>query len=188
MTDNLETSVSWLGRLVESPADADWQRLVHIYSPLISKWCFRAGVSIADIDDIVQDVLIVVIRRVNEFRHAHFGAFRGWLRVILANHLKNYFRAQTHRNSLLPLDDVSDPNSELSRSFGREHDTLLALRAMGLVKPDFQASTWLAFLGQVVEGRNAHEVSEELQMSLNAVIKAKSRVLRRIRAELQYLL
>jgi RNA polymerase sigma-70 factor (ECF subfamily) len=89
---------------------------------------------------------------------------------------------------LLPLDDVSDPNSELSRSFDREHDTLLALRAMSLVKPDFQASTWLAFLGQVVEGRNAHEVSEELQMSLNAVIKAKSRVLRRIRTELQYLI
>ena len=188
MTNNLETSVSWLERLVESPADADWQPLVRIYLPLISNWCVRAGVLNTDIDDIAQDVLIVVIRRVDEFQRGHVGAFRGWLRMILANHLKNYFRAQTRRNSLLPLDDVADSNSELSRIFDREHDMHLALRAMSIVKPDFQESTWLAFLGQVVEGRSAHEVAEELQLSLNAVIKAKSRVLRRIRNELRHLI
>ena len=56
-----ETSLTWLGRLIESPDGADWQRLSDLYAPLLRNWAVRAGVPVSDVDDVTQDVLIVVI-------------------------------------------------------------------------------------------------------------------------------
>ncbi len=184
----METSLTWLGRLVESPSGADWQRLVEVYSPLLSGWLVRAGVVETDRDDLVQEVLVVVVRRVSEFEHEHPGAFRGWLRAILANHLKKYYRERATRLCEFPLDDLTDPQSVLAQLLDREHDEHLARRMMQAVAQDFTAETWSAFRRQALEGQRPKDVAHELGLSLNAVIKAKSRVLKRLRQELKRLI
>ena len=184
----METSLTWLGRLVESPSGADWQRLMDVYSPLLSGWLIRAGVVESDREDLVQEVLVVVVRRVHEFEHAHAGAFRGWLRSILANHLKKYFRERAVRPCEFALDELSDPQSGLSQQLDREHDEHLARRMMQVVEQDFTAKTWSAFRRQALEGQRPKDVARELGLSLNAVIKAKSRVLKRLRQELERLI
>ena len=133
----------------------------------------------------VQDVLIVVLRRVCDFQHRHTGAFRGWLRVIFVNHLKKYFRDQAKNVCLFRLDDATDPSSALSHFFDHEHDMYVAHRAMQIAEKDFSEITWAAFRRQVVEGHSTLQVAQDLQLSINAVLKAKSRVLKRIRKELQ---
>jgi RNA polymerase sigma-70 factor (ECF subfamily) len=45
--------------------------------------------------------------------------------------------------------------------------------------------TWQAFRRQVIDDRPPAEVAAELGVSLNAVIQAKSRVMKRLRAELR---
>jgi RNA polymerase sigma-70 factor (ECF subfamily) len=55
---------------------------------------------------------------------------------------------------------------------------------MNRVRVDFAEATWAAFARQVLEGRSASEVAAELGISRNAALVAKSRVLRRVRAEL----
>ena len=184
----METSLTWLGRLVESPSGADWQRLLDVYSPLLSGWLIRAGVAASDRDDLMQEVLVVVARRVHEFEHAHAGAFRGWLRSILANHLKKYCRERAARPCEFQLDDLTDPHSGLSQRLDREHDEYLARRMLQIVEQDFSSETWSAFRRQALEGQRPKEVARELGLSLNAVIKAKSRVLKRLRQELERLL
>jgi RNA polymerase sigma-70 factor (ECF subfamily) len=51
------------------------------------------------------------------------------------------------------------------------------------VQGDFAAVTWQAFRRYVLEGEPAARVAEELGLSLNSVILAKSRVLNRLRQE-----
>ena len=179
-----ETSVTWIGRLATSPTDSDWQKLVNTYAPLLIRWSERAGVASSDRDDLVQDVLIVVLRRVSDFQHRHTGAFRGWLRVIFVNHLKKYFRDQAKNACRFHLDDACDPNSPLSHFFDQEHDMYMAHRAMNVAEKDFSEITWSAFMRQVIEGQSTLQVAQDLQLSTNAVLKAKSRVLKRIRQEL----
>ena len=50
-------------------------------------------------------------------------------------------------------------------------------------EPEFAPSTWQAFQRLAVDGRPAAEVAAELGTTVNAVLLAKSRVLRRLRQE-----
>jgi RNA polymerase sigma-70 factor (ECF subfamily) len=54
---------------------------------------------------------------------------------------------------------------------------------MALVQPDFSPTTWEAFRQFAQAGRPAAQVAEELGLSVNAVLQAKSRILRRLREE-----
>lgn len=114
--------------------------------------------------------------------------FVAWLRSILANHLKRYYREQATRPCEYYLDDLSDPHSALSKVFDREHDEHIARCVMKLVESDFRPETWTAFRQQTLDGRRPIDVAQELGLSLNAVIQAKSRVLKRLRQELERLI
>ncbi|TXT19579.1 MAG: RNA polymerase sigma-70 factor ECF subfamily [Planctomycetota bacterium] len=91
----LETSLSLLDRLRQSPEDADWSRLIDAYSPLLRAWMMRAEVQAADADDLVQEVLLVVHRELPKFEHnQRRGAFRNWLRQIVVHRLRNFWRSR----------------------------------------------------------------------------------------------
>ena len=53
------------------------------------------------------------------------------------------------------------------------------------VRGHFQETTWRAFWMTAVEGRPAPEVAAELGLSVGAVYIAKSRVLARLREQIQ---
>ena len=183
----METSLTWLDRLTTAPSGTDWRRLVDVYAPLVGEWLARLGVPASDRDDLVQEVLVVVVRRVKEFDHRGPGAFRAWVRGILANHARKYFRDRPTHPALDPDQLVAD-DSVLARRWDREHDEHFAARALRAVEPDFAPSTWEAFRLQVFDGRKAADVAAELGLSLNSVLLAKSRVLKRLREELRGLI
>ncbi len=182
------TSLSLLDRLCQAANSADWDQLVRAYSPLLSKWAGRYDVQAADVEDLVQDVLLVVMRELPSFRHSRQpGAFRTWLRRILVNRLRNFWRdrgrgAKRERDNLAArLDELEDPASSLSRLWDREHDCHLAARLLKLLDNRFTESTREAFRRLVLEGEEAEQVAAGLGLSLNAVFTAKSRVLRELR-------
>ena len=186
----METSVSLLERLAGAPTDDDWRRLDDLYRPLLRAWMARAGVVASDVDDLVQDVLLVVVRKVAGFERRGHGAFRAWLRTILAHRVRDYFRGQKYRPTatgdsdfLRRLDELESPDSALSRLWDREHDEHVAASLMQRVQGDFAPATWQAFLRHVQEGEPAGQVAEALGLSLNSVLLAKSQVLKRLRQE-----
>ena len=186
----METSVSLLGRLAGAPTDDDWRRLDDLYRPLLRAWVARAGVAASDVDDLAQDVLFVVVRRITEFEWRGRGAFRAWLRTILANEVRDYFRDQKYRPIATGdsdfqgwLDDLESPDSALSRLWDREHDKHVIVSLMRRVQGDFAPATWQAFRRHVLDGEPAARVAEALDLSLNSVLLAKSRVLKRLRQE-----
>ena len=121
----METSVSLLDRLAGVPTDDDWRRLLDLYQPLLRAWTARAGVVSSDVDDLAQEVLLVVFREVGGFERRGQGAFRAWLKTILAHRVRNYFRGQQHRPTatgdsafLHRLDELESPESGLSAAVG----------------------------------------------------------------------
>jgi RNA polymerase sigma-70 factor (ECF subfamily) len=184
----METSASLLGRIANAPTNADWGRLDELYRPLLRTWVARAGVPKSDVDDLVQDVLIVVIREIAEFERRRKGAFRAWLWTILANRVKDYFRGQKYQpiatgdsDFQRRLDELESPNSALSKRWDCEHDRHVLESLMRRVH--FDAVTLQAFRRHALEGEPAAHVAEELCLSLNSVLLAKSRVLKRLRQE-----
>ena len=64
----------------------------------------------------------------------------------------------------------------------------LYLRALELVRAEFEAGTWESFWLVAVEGRTPAEVATQTGRSPGAVRQAKSRVLRRLKEEVGELL
>ncbi len=181
----METSLSLLDRLGDKPTDDDWRRLLELYQPLLRSWMARAGVEEHAIDDLSQDVLLVVFREVVGFERRGPGAFRGWLRAILANRTSDYFRSrQRHQTATHDLSELESPASSLSAVWDREHDEHVVATLLQQVEPHFTPITWQAFQRHVLQGVLAPQVAEELSLSLNSVLLAKSRVLKRLRQEL----
>jgi RNA polymerase sigma-70 factor (ECF subfamily) len=133
----MDTSASLLERLAGKPTDDDWRRLDDLYRPLLRAWMARAGVVASDVDDLVQDVLLVVFREIAGFAWRGQGAFRAWLRTILAHRVRDYFRGQKYRPTatggsdfLRRLDELESPDSAVSRLWDREHDERVAVALM----------------------------------------------------------
>lgn len=184
-----ETSATLLERLQDRSDFIAWQRLVHVYSPLISHWLRAHAVSVADVDDLTQEVLAVLVSEVSRFRHnGRAGAFRAWLRTITVNCLRQSLRSRRSQPQAAGgsdlntwLDQLEDPASDLSLRWDREHDEFVLRRLLDLIEPDFRPATWRAFRRQVIDGASAETAAAELGLTVNAVLIAKSRVLSHLR-------
>ncbi len=183
------TPPSLLARLRQPGEQAAWERFVELYTPLLYHWSRRAGLADADAQDLVQDVLITVVRTMPEFVYDPARSFRGWLRTVTHNkfldHQKKHARRPITGDAGL-LDDVAAPAAEAF--WEAEYRRHLVDRALAVMQAEFAPTTWQACWRFVVEGRPAAEVAVELGISENAVYIAKSRVLRRLRQELDGLL
>jgi RNA polymerase sigma-70 factor, ECF subfamily len=182
------TSASLLERLQTAPDDAGWRRLVELYTPLIKGWLLRDPALRDEADDLVQDVLAVVVRELPAFRRQRPGSFRAWLRAITAHRLQAHWRSRQRRppdagDPQPLLAQLADPASDLSRLWDQEHDRHVARRLLDLIEADFEPATWQAFRQVVLAERTPADVAAELGLTVNAVLLAKSRVLRRLREE-----
>ena len=183
------TPASLLQPLREPDAQHQWERFVDLYTPLLYFWACRAGLNGADASDLVQDVFVILLRRLPTFVYDPRHSFRAWLRTVTLNRSRRRcagarpslpWPASRSRNRRLPprRRRCGAGCSRLSgRSRRRDHES------------EFQgAATWQACWALIVDGKSGAAVAAELGMNLDAVYAAKSRVLRRLRQELEGLL
>jgi RNA polymerase sigma-70 factor (ECF subfamily) len=151
-------------------------------------WLRPAALQPADVDDLTQRVLEVVVRKLPQFQHdGRPGAFRAWLRAITVNRLREFWRARPPADqaaqSAALLKELEDPASDLGRWWDEEHNRHILNGLLHLVERDFAANTWPAFQRVVLDELSADAVASEHGMTVNAVLRAKSRVLSRLRQE-----
>jgi RNA polymerase sigma-70 factor (ECF subfamily) len=182
------TPVSLLERVRRPGEQQAWSRFVDMYTPLLYYWTCRMGLQESDAADLVQEVFTVLVAKLPHFDYDRNKSFRGWLRTILFNKWRDRRRRRAAEPQVeAGLDDqaIGDAGEAFWET---EYRQQLVGRALELMQTDFQATTWRACWEVVVSGRSAGEVAAELGMSVDAVYAAKSRVLRRLRKELEGLL
>jgi RNA polymerase sigma-70 factor (ECF subfamily) len=185
------TSFSLLERASGSRDAEAWDRLVAVYTPLMQRWLRSYGVQEADAEDLIQDALSVVLAELPSFQHnERTGAFRNWLRRILVNRLRGYWRrrkieptAPGTSSVVERLNELEDDTSDASRVWNAEHDLHVLSQLMAGVRRRVLDKTWEAFRRQVLEGERADLVASQLDMPINSVYVARSRVLSILRRE-----
>ncbi len=184
------TSVSLLRRLQAPDHEAAWRRFVELYAPLIFHWGKNHGLNGADAADLVQEVLAILVTKLPEFQYDPQRRFRGWLRTVTLNKANSFHR----KNAGLPRSGHDETMQHVSVASdadlfeAAEYRTFLVSRALDVMRAEFPQTTWRACWTQVVEGRQAAEAAQELGISQNAAYLAKSRVLARLREELDGLM
>lgn len=183
------TSVGLLQGL-QHGSDADsWQTLVDEYEPFLQRCLIRFGAPAEEIDDVIQDALIVVHRRIAEYEHnGRPGAFRKWLQAITYNCLRDGLRGRRSRPAprggsqfQALMSDLEGGVSELSVQLDREHRQHILAGLLQQVRNDFSAQTWKVFDHLTLREEAPEEVAEKFEMTTAAVYAAKSRVMTKLR-------
>lgn len=188
-----ETSLTLLRRIRDVGADADWQELIDIYRPFMYQRISAYPLLVSQADDIVQEILLVLVRELPAFERRRDGSFRTFLRGIVLNQLR-YATRKVQKTPLVAgqfeklndhLEQLADPNSQITAEFDRQHDQAVFRHAAEIVKGEVKANTWQAFEKHAINGEQAATVAEQLGVSINVVLLAKSRLTRRIKEEIQ---
>lgn len=188
------TSRSLIVRLQDDDAQA-WNDLIQLYSPLILYWCRKQGANDRDCEDILQDVLRTVVGNIEKFRKDSVSStFRGWLRTLTRSRLADFYRKRSDdpvaaggtdaQMRLLQVPHLVHEANDSDPEEAALEERQLFLRAIELIRNEFQPLTWQAFWRTTVDGCSAKEVGEELGMRPGTVRVARSRVLRRLRDRL----
>lgn len=184
------TDSSLLRRVRANDPDA-WRRLIHLYEPLVQGWCRRMGLLGASAEDVSQEVFHAVTKGIEQFRReCPDDSFRGWLYGIARNKVRDVWRNRATAPDGIGgstaqkfLQNVPDPYVPHSPEGLQEFREVLR-RTMDLVRVEFTEPSWQAFWQVTIEERKAADVAADLGISPGAVYIAKSRVLKRLREEL----
>jgi RNA polymerase sigma-70 factor (ECF subfamily) len=169
-----------------------WQEFVRLYAPVIYGFARKRGLQDADAADLMQEVLRSLSSAVQRLDYDPMrGSFRGWLFTVTRNKVFNFLdgrnrRVQASGDSRMQrrLEEHA-ADGALSAEWEIEFQRTLAAQAMERVKGEFQAKTWEAFLLTTVEGRAPAQVAPRVGLSVGAIYVAKSRVLARLRLEIE---
>ena len=89
----LETRASLLVRLKDWQDNESWQAFFDRYWPLIYGTAIKSGLSPAEAEDVVQETVLVVARKIKEFQYdPSRGKFRAWLGTVIRSRVVDRFR------------------------------------------------------------------------------------------------
>lgn len=180
------TSLTLLERL-QSPGDEEaWARFARLYTPLLYYWCRRSGLQEQDAADLVQEVFVLLVRKLPDFRYDRERSFRNWLRTVTLNK----WRESQRRRAAEPGPAGADVNEVPAildewRLDETEFRRQLVANALPLIEHEFSPREWQAFHRHVVDGLPAAQVATQLGVRVGTVYAAKSHILSRLRQELQ---
>ena len=97
--DQSVTSLSLLHRIQASRNDENaWREFVVRYGTRIYEWCVNRKLNPDDAEDVTQDVLLKLARNFEKFEYDPAQSFRGWLRRVTENAIKDFIRSQANRD------------------------------------------------------------------------------------------
>jgi RNA polymerase sigma factor (sigma-70 family) len=180
-----DTSASLLLR-IRDPQDGEaWSTFVTVYSPLVQRYCVRKGLQSADAADIMQNVMNRVTKSIKTFEYdPERGRFRSWLGTLTAREIATHLRRDARQpDPSMAIEDTIGTDALWNEEFT---DHVLAV-AMDRVRGEFESTTWSAFEATWLRQESPLAVAARLGIAVHAVYVNKSRVLKRLEAEIRLL-
>ena len=197
----LPTRRSLLTRLKNWDDQESWREFFDVYWKLIFSIALRAGLSHAEAEDVVQETVLAVAKKMRKFHYdPAIGSFKGWLLLNVRSRIAEHLRRKTPETMAAPppppaadsdtsfLDRIPNPElSEFDALWDAEWDKHLLETALERVKAKVSAKQYLIFdlfaLKQVPIGK----ITRSLGVNIGQVYLAKHRVSRILKRELQTL-
>jgi RNA polymerase sigma-70 factor (ECF subfamily) len=193
VNDSPLTRASLLVQIRDQGDQNAWREFVALYGPLVYGFARQRGLQDADAADLMQDVMRSVSAAIGRLDYdRNQGTFRGWLFTITRNKVFNFLSARRIRpqgtgdtTANRMLDTHPDASDDDSEAWELEYQRRVAALAMQRIKSEFQQKTWEAFRMTAVDGNSPADVAERIGMSPGAIYVARSRVLARLKEEVE---
>ena len=198
--DLFPTRRSLLDRLKNWDDHDGWKRFFDAYWKLIYSAAIKSGLSDAEAQDVVQETVISVSKKMNEFKYdPALGSFKGWLLTLTRWRITDQMRKRPrHSNAgeaqpedgarTSVIDSMPDEQGvQLEAIWDAEWQKNLTDAAIERVKRKVGARQYQLFDLYVIKEWPVTDVAKTLGVSENLVHKAKSRITAAIRKEIEML-
>jgi RNA polymerase sigma-70 factor (ECF subfamily) len=188
------TRVTLLARLRQDPTDqAAWGVFVERYGRHIYRWCRQWKLQDADAEDVTQDILVKLARKLRDFAYDPSRSFRGWLKTVAHHAWRDFVdsprraRAAAGDNQAWELIQTLEARADLVQKLQEAFDHELLEAAKVRVRLRVAPQTWEAFGLMALEGLPVAEVAATVHMQVAMVYVAKSKVQKMLQEEIQKL-
>jgi RNA polymerase sigma-70 factor (ECF subfamily) len=207
--DSLATRPSLLARLKDWSQQTAWREFDHDYAPLVRNVARKAGLNDAEADEVVQETLLAVAKKIGEFEHrGNRGSFRAWLLQQTRWRIADQFRRRgtggrvpsespsaatgapavphddgTGTEEMLHAPEASVPAFE--RIWDEEWRQGILQLAIARVKRRVSARQFQLFDLHVLQGLSVKDAAATAGATMAAVYMAASRVRRILQRELK---
>ncbi len=194
------TRSSLLTRLKDWEDERSWRVFFDTYWRLIYSAAVKAGLNDAEAQDVVQETVIAVARKMGEFQYDRAaGSFKGWLlqltRWRIADQLGKRRRgctpadpAQEGTARTATVERIPDPASlDLDAVWEEEWQQNLMAAALDRVKRTAPPKQYQLFDLYALKQWPVEDIVGALGVSVHQVYKAKTRILALVRKEVRHL-
>ena len=211
---SMATRPSLLVRLKDWSQQTAWRDFDRDYAPLLRNVARKAGLTDTEADEVAQETLITVAKKIGEFKHAgNRGSFRAWLYQQARWRIADQFRARAKARVPGPVagaaaDDAVEITSDSALSGGpriqqtagsanpqsdpvfdrlwkTEWEEHVRQSALARVKRQVSARQFQLFELHVLQALPVREAAAAAGTTVAAVYMAKSRVGRVLRKEMK---
>ena len=192
----LPTRQSLLERLKRWDDQESWHDFFNSYGGLLYRTAVKAGLSDAEAQDVVQNTIIAVAKKIDNFRYDPAkDSFKGWLLYLTRKKIASEYRKR-HRNLAVPdlndadgeIEEIPDPTGvNIEAVWEEEWARAIWEEALAKVKLQAGAKQFQMFQLYAVKEVPATEVAKTLCVPVAQVYLAKHRVSTMVKKELSQL-
>ena len=200
MDELIPTRTTLLGRLKDWRDDSSWQDFFDTYWKLIYGVAIKAGLTAAEAEDVVQETMISVAKKISVFKYnRNVGSFKGWLLKTTRWRITDQFRKRKlHSASPLAFDEADTDTQSTSEMLDpaslnwetmweAEWEKNLLDAAIVKVKRRLDPEKFQIFDFYVNKEWPPDKVANAFGISTDQVYLAKHRVLEMIKEEVERL-
>jgi RNA polymerase sigma-70 factor (ECF subfamily) len=188
------TRLTLLGRLRRDPTDqAAWDEFVERYGRHIYRWCRQWRLQDADAEDVTQEILVKLARKLRDFAYDPSRSFRGWLKTVTHHAWRDFVdahgRAQAGagQRQLEEVIQTVEAREDLVQKLEEAFDLELLEAAKVRVRLRVAPHTWEAFRLVALEGVPVAEVATRVNLQVAMVYVAKGKVQKMLQEEIRNL-
>ena len=186
------THATLLLRLRQTKNGEAWTQFVHLYTPLVYRYCRLRGLQDADSRDVTQQVFSIVHRALPRFDYdPRRGRFRNWLGALTSHEISRHRRMQDRPGRGMG-NGWGDELAELCSAapdadWLEELQSHLLQHALMTIRPEFEVVEWQAFELTWLGDENPRAASERLGKPAAWIYKTRYKVIERLKRELELL-
>jgi RNA polymerase sigma factor (sigma-70 family) len=196
----LPTRTSLLRRMKQWDDQESWRDFFNTYWKLIYSAAVKAGLNDAEAQDVVQDTVIAVAKKIEDFKYdSALDSFKGWLLYLTRKRIALHYRKRERDRggkgapleslpSASELERIPDPAGvNIEAIWNDEWETSIADAALARVKEQVNPKHFQMFNFYVLKQWPVADVAKTLGVSVAQVYLAKHRISSLVQKEVKRL-
>lgn len=187
------TRATLLARLRRDPlSETAWDEFVDQYGRHIYRWCRQWRLQDADAEDVAQEILLKLARKLRDFAYDPKSSFRGWLKTVAHRAWRDFVDSHGRARAIgeehiWDLLQSVEAREDLVAKLEEAFDYELLESAKVQVRLRVAPHTWEAFRLAAIEGLPVTEVAAVVRLQVAMVYVAKSKVQKLLQQEIRKL-